>query len=269
MMRTACLVLLFGLGALAHSDEPRIDTTLTPEARGRAIAEEAQRRDQGYGDTDVELTMSLLSADGRERTRRLSRRTLEVNTPDEGDKSLTLFHEPRDIAGTAFLSFTHIGRPDDQWLYLPSLKRVKRIAAVNLSSAFVGSEFDYEDLLSDEVEKFDYLWLADGDCEQDQCHVIERRPRYADSGYSRQVLWIDRQEFRPMKIAYYDRKDRHVKTLILAEYRQYPGNYWRAHRLQMTNHLTQKSTALEFSEYRFRTGLGDRDFDPSALRRLR
>ena len=134
---------------------------LTPEASGLAIAQEASRRNEGYGDTTVKLVMELRSADGRTRERVLTWKTLEAAQPGEGDKSLTIFHEPRDIAGTGFLSHTHVSGEDDQWLYLPSLKRVKRIASSNKSGSFVGSEFSYEDLLSDEVEKFTYRWLRD------------------------------------------------------------------------------------------------------------
>jgi len=261
------VLLLCGVGGTVFADA--IDPDLLPAERGRAVAEEIERREQGFGDTITELTMMLTNAEGRERTRRLTWRTLEVNDANEGDKSLTVFHEPRDIAGTAFLSYTHVFRDDDQWLYLPALKRVKRIASSNKSSAFVGSEFAYEDLLSDEVEKFDYLWLKEEPCGEWQCHVIERRPRYENSGYSKQVVWIDRQEFRPTRIEFYDQKRRLQKTLEFEGYRHYLERYWRAHTMRMVNHQTKKTTVLSFSTFEFQTGLTARDFDPSVLRRMR
>lgn len=263
------LLVAISLLALTTSVFAQVPEAGSAEDKGRAIAEEARRRDAGFGDTVTEITMTLTSADGRERERRLTWRTLEVPSEREGDKSLTIFHEPRDIAGTAFLSFTHIAEPDDQWLYLPSLKRVKRIAAANQSSSFMGSEFSYEDLLSDEVEKFDYRWLRDEPCEQGNCFVLERRPRYSDSGYSRQVVWLDKDEYRLVKIEYYDRRSDLQKTLTISAYREYLGRFWRAHELRMINHQTQKGTLLSFGEYAFATGLTDQDFDPSALDRLR
>jgi len=269
-MRSAVqVILLVTMTASVAAAENLIDPSLSSEQRGGVIAEEVERRDRGFGDTVTELTMILTSADGRERSRRLTWQTLEVDTPNEGDKSLTLFHEPRDIEGTAFLSFTHIDQDDDQWLYLPALKRVKRIASANKSSAFVGSEFAYEDLLSDEVEKFDYRWLKDETCGDLQCYVIERKPRYENSGYSRQVVWIDQDAFRPMKIEYYDHKNQLQKTLAFDDYRLYLNRYWRAHKMRMDNHQTRKSTVLSFSVFQFQTGLTARDFDPGALRRLR
>lgn len=257
-------LLMSGAGAAVCA--AAIDTVVPPAERGRAIAKEVERREQGFGDTVTELTMTLSNNEGRERSRRLTWQTLEVNEPNEGDRSLTVFHEPRDIEGTAFLSHTHIDRDDDQWLYLPALKRVKRIASSNKSSAFVGSEFAYEDLLSVEVENFDFLWLRDEACGEWQCHVVERRPRYDNSGYSRQVVWIDQSEFRPMKIEYYDKKERLQKKLVFENYRRYLDRYWRAHLMRMDNRQTQKTTVLSFSSFEFQTGLTARDFDPSRLR---
>jgi len=242
---------------------------LSPEVRGRQIAEEADRRDQGFGDTVTEITMRLTSTDGRVRERRLTWQILENPDPVDGDKSLTVFHEPRDIAGTAFLTFTHIEQEDDQWLYLPALKRVKRIASVNKTSSFMGSELAYEDLLSDEVEKFNYRWLRDEPCAGLVCFVIERIPLYENSGYSKQILWLDQAEYRVVRIEYYDLRDRHEKTLTLEDHRQYLGRYWRAHEYRMENHLTERQTLLSFAPYEFQTGLTEQAFDPNALRRVR
>lgn len=190
------LALCFAAGTVIAQPDVT-DPALSAEDKGRAIAVEAERRRAGFGDAVAELTMELVGSDGRVRTRRLTWQTLEVTAANAGDRSLTIFHEPRDIAGTAFLSHTFVDRPDDQWLYLPSLKRVRRITSANQSSAFVGSEFSYEDLLSDEVEKFDYRWLRNEPCGEQACFVLERRPRYENSGYTRQIVWIDQAEYRP------------------------------------------------------------------------
>lgn len=213
--------------------------------------------------------MTLTNKAGRQRSRKLTWKTLEVNAPGEGDRSLTIFHEPRDIEGTAFLSHTHTDRADDQWLYLPSLKRVKRIAAANKSSAFVGSEFAYEDLLSTEVERFDYLWLRDEPCGELSCFVIERVPRYDNSGYSKQVVWLDQIDYRPTKIEFYDRRERLQKSLTFNDYEQYEDRFWRAHVLRMENHQTGKLTLLTFAPFQFNTGLSAQDFEPAMLRRER
>ncbi len=269
MKRDLLLIAIIFLPGIAPAGQSVIDPALAPDAKGRAIAEEVIRRDDGFTDTVVDLQMTLGNAEGRERKRSLTWSMLESDEPGEGDRSLTVFHEPRDIAGTAFLSHTRIGSDDDQWLFLPSLKRVKRIAAANKSSAFVGSEFAYEDLLSDEVERFDYLWLRNEGCGDEQCFVIERRPKYGDSGYLRQNVWIDQTEFRPQQIDYIDLRDRLLKSLTFHDYRLYLDRFWRAQELRMENVRSGKFTVLQFGEFQFQTGLTEQDFDPSALRRLR
>ena len=133
--------------------------------------------------------MDLRNRHGPESRRQLRNQTLEMN--DDGDKSLVIFNEPRDVKGTAFLSFTHKSGPDDQWLYLPALKRVKRISSNNKSGPFMGSEFAYEDISSQGVEKYTYKYLQDEDYNGMSCFVIERYPVDEKSGYKRQVVWIN------------------------------------------------------------------------------
>jgi outer membrane lipoprotein-sorting protein len=239
----------------------------TAEQRGLEIAVEADRRDTGFHDSSASLKMVLRNKQGQESTRYIRVRTLEQE--DDGDKSLTLFDEPADVKGTNFLSFTHKSGPDDQWLYLPALKRVKRISSRNKSGPFMGSEFAYEDLSSQEVEKFAYKYLRDAAYEGMDCFVLERRPVDKYSGYTREIVWIDKQEYRPHKVEFYDRKNALLKTLTYRDYHQHLDQYWRAHDMFMENHQTGKSTRLIWSDYQFKSGLTDRDFDRNSLKRIK
>jgi outer membrane lipoprotein-sorting protein len=242
------------------------------EERGRMIAIEARRHDLGFGDTSAKLRMVLRSRDGNEKQRELRSKTLEVS--NDGNKDLVTFDSPPDVAGTAVLTYSHRKGDDDQWLYLPALKRVKRIASSNNSGPFLGSEFAYEDLGSQEVEKFTYRWLRDERCPVEEfaaagCFVIERFPVEKNSGYSRQVVWMDRNAYRTLKVDYYDRKGALLKTLTASGYKQYLERYWRPAEMLMVNHQTGKSTRLIWSDYRFRGGLSESDFRPEALVRGR
>ena len=242
----------------------------TPEEIGLSIAKEADIRDTGYGDSEVTMEMVLRNRHGEESVRTFRTKNLEVE--GDGDKGLSIFDEPRDVKGTALLTFTHKTESDDQWLYLPALKRVKRISSENVSGSFVGSEFAYEDLSSQEVEKYTYKYLSDEACpgaEDLECFKSERYPTDENSGYTRQVNWIDKTEYRPWKIDFYDRKDALLKTLTFAEYRQYLDQFWRAHKMSMINHQTGKSTDLTMGEFKFQTGLGDREFNQKSLSRVR
>jgi len=239
----------------------------TPEEKGLAIIVEADKKDTGWGDATADMTMILKNKQGQESNRSIRIRMLEVL--DDGDKSLTIFDSPKDIKGTAFLSHTHSLTADDQWLFLPALKRVKRIASANKSGPFVGSEFAYEDLTSQEVEKYTYKWLRDEKDGDSLYFVIEAYPAYAYSGYTKQIAWIDSQMYQPIKIEFYDRKGALLKTLSYTGMKQYLSQYWRADRMFMQNHQTGKTTELLWENWTFKTGLGDRDFEKNSLKRAR
>lgn len=259
-MRHLIVPMLIGLLPLSAPAE-------TAEEKGLAIIQEADRRDTGWTDAKADMRMTLRNKQGEESERSLRIDSLEVE--GDGDKSLSVFDSPKDIKGTAFLSYTHALTPDDQWLYLPALKRVKRIASANKSGPFVGSEFAYEDLTSQEVDKYTYKYLRDEALDGRDCFVIEAYPVYENSGYTRQVAFIDKAMHQPVKIVYYDRKDALLKTLSSSDWQQYLDQYWRPSRMRMENHQTGKSTELEWTNYRFKVGLTDRDFDRNTLKRTR
>ena len=253
----ALLIVLLPLSVVAE----------TPEEKGLAIIWEVDQRDTGWTDLKAQLKMILRNKQGQESKRSLRIDMLEVE--GDGDKSLSVFDSPKDIKGTAFLSYTHSLIPDDQWLYLPALKRVKRIASANKSGPFMGSEFAYEDLTSQEVDKYTYKWLRDETLDGSKCFVIEAYPVYENSGYMRQVIWIDKEMHRAIRIDYFDRKNAILKTLVTSNWQQYLGQYWRPDQMDMSNHQTGKSTKLMWNNYQFKTGLDERDFDRNTLKRTR
>jgi outer membrane lipoprotein-sorting protein len=239
----------------------------TPEEQGLAIAQEADTRDSDYKNFTNDVKMILKNKQGQESIREIRSKTLEVD--GDGDKSLTIFDRPRDIKGTALLSFTHKEGPDDQWLYLPALKRVKRIASDNKSGPFMGSEFAYEDITSQEVEKYTYKFLKDDTLDGMDVFVFERYPVDRKSGYTRQIIWMDKENYKERKIEYYDRKNALLKTLVFADYNLYRDKFYRAHNMHMVNHQTGKSTRLLQSNYNFDVELSARDFDKNSLKRAR
>lgn len=256
------LVLLFsliGMSGVAFSE--------TAEEKGLAIAIEADKRDQGWIDQATTSKMILRNSQGDESTREIRGKALEVK--GDGDKSLTIFDTPRDVKGTAFLSFTHALKADEQWLYLPALKRVKRISSSNKSGPFMGSEFSYEDISSQEVEKYKYKFIRDDKFNGRDVFVIERFPQYKKSGYSKMISWVDKEMYQPLKIEFYDRKKSLLKTLTQHDYKLYLNKFWRPGRLEMVNHQTGKSTTLLWKSYKFKNGFKSRDFDRNSLKRSR
>ena len=243
----------------AHAD--------SAEEAGRQIATDARERQKGFGNFTANLTMTLRNKRGQESQRELRLKVIEIE--GDGDRTLFVFDRPRDVRGTAFLIHAHKDEPDEQWLYLPALKRVKRISSSNQSGSFMGSEFSYEDFGAAEVEKFTHRYLRDEPCGDLQCAVLERVPTSRDSGYSRQLVWLDREELRTMQIQYFDRRDAHLKTMVSEGYKKYLDRFWRSSKIAMTNHLTGKSTDLVWAEYEFGTDLDLDDFTRTALKRAR
>lgn len=244
---------------------------ISPEQRGLEIYQEFDRRDSGFGDVSGKMTMILSDRRGRTVQRQMRMKSMEV--ANDGDKNLSIFETPRDVKGTAMLTHTHKTGDDDQWLYLPRLKRVKRIVSRNKSGAFMGSEFSYEDLSSQEVEKYTYQFLREEPCTLDEktlnCFVIERYPVDKNSGYTRHIAWLDSNHYRMVKVDYFDRRNEHIKTMTFSGYQQYLDAFWRADEMVMTNQRSAKTTRLLWSDYQFRRGLSDRDFDKNSLKRVR
>jgi len=235
--------------------------------RGLEIATAVQAQDDGFGDSESAMTMTLINRSGKESVRRMRSRILEVQ--NDGDKSMSIFDEPADVKGTASLTYSHANEADEQWLYLPALKRVKRISSKNKSGPFMGSEFAFEDISSQEVEKYDYTYLGDEDVDGVTVHKIEAIPTYKHSGYTRLINYIDVERLVPVKVEYFDRKNAALKTLTISEYEKHLDQFWRAGRMEMVNQQTGKRTVLTWSDYAFKTGLTDKDFNSKSLKRLR
>ena len=277
LRRPAALILLLVWAALAAVPAGAAAGTDDPVARGLALFQAADARQSGYGDLTVDVQMVLRNAAGGRADRLLELRQIEV--AGAGDRSLVVFETPKAIQGTGLLSHGQAHREDDQWLYLPALKRVKKIASRNRSGPFLGSEFAFEDLATQEVAKYVYRWLAQEPCPEAvglpaglTCDRIERRPGPTIySGYLRQEFLIDRQQQRTLRIDYFNRGDRLTKTLLAEQFIHFPEvDQWRPRFMHMQNHITRKSTELHWDNFRFAAGLrADRDFSTASLLRIR
>jgi outer membrane lipoprotein-sorting protein len=153
------------------------------------------------------------------------------------------------------------GRNDDQWIYLPAARRVKRISSSARSGSFVGSEFAYEDMVDQALEDYSYRWISDEGC----CHIVEAFPKFP-SGYEKQVISFDAGSGLPVQIEYYPKRGSKQKVLSISGYRNY-GGVWRPAQMRMKNLLNGRSTDLAWSNYRFNIGLPGGDFTTRALER--
>lgn len=233
------------------------------DEKGQEIARQADQHNVGWKDISADLQMELRNAYGAVSTRELAVQFFEVHA--DGDKSLVRFLSPADVRGTTLLTHAHSLTSDDQWQFFPSLRRVKRIASENKSGPFMGSEFAYEDMASWELDKYQYQYLGDEIVDGLDAYKLEMTPAYPRSGYTRQVTWLDKQYYRPLKVEYYDRKNALLKTQTYSGYGVYLDRYWRASEMRMVNHQTGKQTWMRWSNYRFGNGYNELTFDKSSL----
>ncbi len=234
--------------------------------KGLEIAKAAKGADAGYGGFEVNLKMLLKNANGQESTREMRSKTLEMT--EDGDKSMITFDSPRDVKGTAMLTFTHKTDSDDQWLFLPSIKRVKRISSSNKSGPFMGSEFAYEDLGSQEVEKYTYKFLEETTLNGANVAVVERYPLDKKSGYSKHIAYYNLDKnYRMEKLEFFDRKGSLLKTMTYLEYKKYQDKHWRASEIYVVNHQSDKETRLLFENYNFKADIDENEFSQNSLSR--
>lgn len=255
----SCLLLLV-TASFSSAADPSV-------ARGEALARAADQRLHGYGDSRATLEMTLTSAAGETATRVL--RVASREAGEAGDQVLMVFVTPRDLEGTALLSWNHPRGDDEQWLYLPAIKRVKQIGARNKSGPFMASEFAYEDIATPFLQKYRYRWLRDDTLDGLPCAVVERIPLDPNSGYARQLVWIDNRDALVRRIDYFDRRNAPLKTYVAREFTLHDGKHWRPGEMQMTHLQTNRSTTLRWRDYRFGTGLTAGDFTQNALQRVK
>ncbi|MDR2662293.1 MAG: outer membrane lipoprotein-sorting protein [Treponema sp.] len=226
-----------------------------------------KRADERYtGDTaQYKLAMTLISGRGAPRVREVS-----YYFKDYGDteKVLMVFNSPRDVAGTGYLSFSYDeeAKDDDIWLYLPAMKRVRRITGSGKNDSFMGTDFTYEDMGSRSLGKDEFSLRGEEVPDGELCWVVEARPKDSKDPYGRRVLWV-RQDSSVIKaVDYYDRQDRLLKTLRVSGISQIDG-IWTAQKMEMTNLQDKHSTVIEMSEIRFNLPLDDSLFAVTTLER--
>jgi predicted RND superfamily exporter protein len=210
---------------------------------GRKVALAVDQANAGFHAEIGQVDLEIIDSDGGTVTRKLALRTREGE--DAGDKSLITFSAPADVKGTRFLTWNHGDREDDQWLYLPALKRVKRISGANKTGSFMGSEFSYEDVANPEVDEFRYELLDETTFSGKEAWVYARFPRDERSGSPRQVLTVLKELMFPVKIEYYNRRDELAKVALYAGFKKY-GRYYRPTVIEMTNVRTQRRSVLRW-----------------------
>ncbi|OUR96790.1 hypothetical protein A9Q84_10640 [Halobacteriovorax marinus] len=256
-----CLLLVLTLGVCSSQAE-------TMEEKGLRIAKESESRNNGFIGEESNLEMVLIDAYGSRIIRKMKGKVFEVI--GDGDKSLNIFMNPKDVKGTKMLTWSHKDKDDKQWLYLPSLRRVKKISSKNKSSSFMGSEFSYEDLGSQETEKYTYNFIKDGkSSEGKDVYILERKPK-AKSGYSKQVIYISKDHMNTVYVEYFDRKGEILKKAVMSGFKSYTIKGKTIHRpnqIHMKNLQTKKESIFKWHDRKIGIKLKERLFTKRALKK--
>ena len=216
------------------------------DQKGIEIATIVRDANNNFIGEKSKVEMILIDSHGEKTIREMESKVLEI--PGDGDRSLSIFLTPFDVKGTKMLTWSHKSTDDDQWLYLPSFRRVKRINSRNKSSSFMGSEFSYEDLGSQEIEKYNYKFISDNS--ETNVWAIERTPKVS-SGYSKQKLFISKKYNNSIKIEYFDRKGELLKIATFDKFKQYTVNkktMWRSSIIHMKNIQTNKQSIITWKD---------------------
>jgi len=265
---TLVLALVLAWGGAARADAPPdgSEAGVAPELDGRAVMERVDARPRGE-DEFLRASWRLVSGSGRERERETRSFWRDHRGEDDGlhSKRLIVFDAPAPVRDTAFLVFSKsdVTEDDSRWIYLPALRKVRRIAGGDRGKSFAGTDFSYDDLAERAVEEDRHRWLRTETREGARHYVVESVPR-DDAPYARRVQYVHADRFTVTRVEYYDEHDR-LQKVLEAEWQQVDG-IWAWERLVMDNRERDHRTVVEVEEVRHGQGLPDDLFSESTLR---
>jgi hypothetical protein len=261
MTRSRALALVLSAVGMQLAARQAVGSSAGDE-KGLEIAGKVDRAWSGYKGEENELELELVSATGETVARRLRGKMRESG---ESEQTIMTIIWPADQKGTRLLTWSHRREDDDQWLYLPSIQRVKRISAGGRSGSFLGSEFAYEDLVNTTwVENYDHKYVREQTVGTRETWVVERYPRDRDSGYSKQVVWFDKEYLSALRVDFYDRKGKLLKSATFKAWKKYNGK-WRADRIDMINRQTGKKSSVVWKSRALGKAFADEEFSPDRL----
>ncbi|MBI3606928.1 MAG: outer membrane lipoprotein-sorting protein [Nitrospirae bacterium] len=219
-----------------------------------------------------DATMVLINDKGQRRERK-STTTSKLQSNGVDSKLLVKFLLPTDIKGTAFLQIEHSDGEDDLWIYLPALKKSRRLVANNKKDSFVGSDFSYGDILLPKVDLYQHTLIRSEVVDGHDCYVIESIPRdetvKRDSGYSKKMTWVRKDNFLETKVTFLDPAGRSLKTEIVGDHEQVESSpdRWIARRREMDNHQTGHKTLFTFDRVEVGKPVPDEFFTTRSIER--
>jgi hypothetical protein len=232
---------------------------------GRDIIQRAQDQPDGDNRKSV-MTMQLINHRNAIRERSLVSYSMDLG---KDSKSIMFFESPADVKGTGFLSWQYDdpGKDDDRWLYLPAMKKVRRISGASAKKeTFMGSDFTYDDMGGRNVDEDEHFLKGEESMEGKACWVVESVPLDDKANYSRKVSWIRKDALIPVKVEFYDRMGALQKTLKASGISK-EGDYWTTRTLEMTSHQRKHRTLIQIEHIEYDLDMNESMFTVPALER--
>lgn len=213
--------------------------------------------------------LTLIDKAGKSRAREIVSYEMKEGTTE---KNVIVFKTPKDVAGVSYLSFDYPDKSDgtasesDSWLYLPAMKKVRRVSGSNKDDDFQGTDFTYDDLGKRSLAKDTVQLLGEESVNGVDCWIVEYKAKDAKAKISRRILWIGKDNYVTYKTEYYDRKNALQKEMVCEDISQISG-YWTTKKMTMTNVQTKHKTVYEITDIVYDNDVDPKMFTVSALER--
>ena len=219
---------------------------------GRQIVDKAYNRPTGDDQTS-NLTMTLVNKTGSERVRKIKQFKKDFG---KVDKKIMFFLSPADVRNTSFMNWTYDdnSKSDDQWIYLPALKKIKRISSDSKSDYFMGSDFTYDDLGDRKLDDDTHKLLREETINKKPCYVVESVSKDEDYMYSKTITWIRKDNFVGVKKEFYDEDGELLKILTIKKVEKISG-FWIITHSEMKNVQKNHKTTIILSDVKINSGV--------------
>ncbi|UTC78369.1 outer membrane lipoprotein-sorting protein [Treponema sp. OMZ 799] len=231
------------------------------ELTGRDIMQKASNREKAVTDS-FKMRMTLINSNGKKRVREVTAYSKDYG---KEEKTVMVFLLPADVKGTGYLAYSYddTSKSDDRWLYIPALKKAKRISGSSSQDDFMGTEFTYEDMGSRKVDDYKHSLLGEEKIDSKDCWKIESVP-VKKSMYSKFISWIDKESFLNVKAEFYDEQGSILKVLTVSGIEKKDG-FWTGNKMEMNNLQKKRKTVIEILKHEFNKEIPDSYFRVNSL----
>lgn len=215
---------------------------------------------------EMASTLKIMDNKGRERIRK----TVNATRDFEGvTKTIVKFIAPADVQGTAMLIFDYEDAGDDMWIYLPALRKTRRIVSSEKGKSFMGSEFSNADMTKPNLDDFEYQILSSETYEGKECWVIETICKNEDiedeNGYSKRISWIDKATYLVHKMEFYDFDGELHKIQYIKDYREQSEGKYFAFYMEKENVQSGRKSLLIIDQFQADSKMPETSFSPNML----